>query len=478
MKTLILCSNPGVPLEPITKLLEHAGLSKGLNSKKKDQSFEQWHEQVFDANGQDCSGLFIKQPLKPGKNWQNKAERLLHANKSNKQWYWSASKAGWLLDFWEELEPQHRFALIYSPPQIGICQSLLNVSKKNANLETIIQNWINYHKELLRFYHSHKKKCILVSYQQCLAYPDKFIKICKKNLSFNLNKKTSFQSDASVNKIQSIEQLLFYQTIKHYPEIDILFQELEASATPFCKQKKNKSVIKSNNKKQLIIVWQEYRNLKKDHRKIEQYEQQTKELEIENELLLLQMHQVQEELELYFLKYQDLEHLTQSNGIIASIDQTIENDLPIKTQLIQIKHEADGLGVNLINLQFQKQIWPKYHLKIIQSFVIYDQTTLATIKLPQQTNNFLPLKTWPPQTADKFGAYWAINTELLENEMTHSSFYPEDIVFLHALLEQLPKWLKSLENNTNEENSRWSNYYHVIEEIKPTLDSVFELQKN
>jgi hypothetical protein len=477
MKTLILCSSPGVPLEPITKLLEHAGLSKGLNSKKKDQSFEQWHEQIFDANGQDCSGLFINQPLKPGKNWQNKAERLLHANISNKQWYWSASKAGWLLDFWEELEPQHRFVLIYSPPQFGICQSLLKVSKKDANLETIIQNWINYHKELLRFYHSHKKKCILVNYQQCLAYPNKFIKICKKNLSFNLNKKTSFQSDASANKMQSIEQLLFRLTAKHYPRIDLLFQELEASATPLSKQEKSQPVVKCDYKEQLINAWKNYRNLKAEHNGIVQYKQQNKEYETENELMLLQLHQVQEELEHYFLKYQELDQNSQSTGIIAFIEQKMQIDLPIQTQLIQVKQDSNGLHIDLINLQWQDQIWPQYHLQIIQSSIIYNQTNPATIRLPQQANNLLPLKTWPPQTADKSGAYWAINSDLLKSELTHSNFYPEDISFLHALLEQLPQWLQMLEKTIRVQNEHWFVYYQVIEEIKLVLDSVFKLQE-
>jgi len=156
MKILTVCSSPNVSLEPITTLLEHSGLSKGLDSEEKNQSYEQWHEQVFDAYEQDSSGLFIKQPLTPGKVWQDMAGQLIHANLTKKQWYWSASKAGWLLDFWHELEPQHRFALIYSPPQIGISQCVLNASEQNTNIETAIQSWIHYHFELLRFYRSHQ----------------------------------------------------------------------------------------------------------------------------------------------------------------------------------------------------------------------------------------------------------------------------------------------------------------------------------
>lgn len=477
MKILTVCSSPEVSLDPITTLLEQAGLSKGLNSKEKDQSYEQWHEQVFDVYEQDSSGLFIKQQLNPGKIWQDMAVQLLHANLTQKQWYWSASKAGWLLDFWDTLEPQHRFALIYSPPQVGISQCLLKVSQQNANLETVIQNWINYHIELLRFYRSRQEKCILVNYQQCLAYPGEFIRVCKQNLSFDINENTSLQIDSTANQIQNIEEVFFQLTAKHYPEIELLFQELEVSATPFSKQEDSQPGVKSDYKEQLTNAWQDYRNLKAKQNEIEQCKQQIKEQETENELMLLQLNQVQEELEHYFLKFQDLEQNPHTNGIIAFIDQKTDIELPIQAQLIQVKQESNGLEVDLINLQWQEQIWTRYHLQIIQSCVVYGQTSLATIKLPQQTNNFLPLKTWPPQTADKSGAYWAINTDLLVSEMTHSSFYPEDIAFLHTLLEQLPHWLSTLENSMNVKNSHWSEYYQVIEEIKPALDSVFELQK-
>ncbi len=691
MKILTVCSSPDVSLEPITKLLEHSGLSKGLNSEEKNQSYEQWHEQVFDAYEQDGSGLFIKQPLSPGKVWQDMAGQLIYANLTKKQWYWSASKAGWLLDFWHELEPQHRFALIYSPPHVGISQCLLNASEQNADVEIVIQNWINYHFELLRFYRSRQDKCILVNYQQCLAYPGEFIQACKQHLSLDFDEDASLQIDSTVNQMQNIEAVLFNLITKRYPEIDLLFQELEASATPFCKQEESPAALLPDAKEQLAIVWQDYRKFKAQHAddieikhhlqqelgelqqtfekeselvlsqlhqlekelefktlKIEQiekekeqetqglqnkvktleetkaalekqkvqetqtlqneigkyqqqnkehetenelmllqlhqvqeeleaqflktqkieterekekhtlqesikkqqeakaalekqknqetqalqnkvktletakitlekqktqetqalqnkvktleetkaalekqkvqetqtlqneigkYQQQNKEHETENELMLLQLHQVQEELEHYFIKYQEQEQNVQSNGILAFIEQKTESDSAIQAQLIQVKQGSNGLGVDLINLQWQEQTWPQYHLQIIEPRIIHDQTSLAAIKLPQQTNDLLPLKTWPPQTADESGAYWAINSDLLASEMTHSSFYPEDIAFLHALLKQLPQWLKTLETTQRVKNNDWSEYYQAIEEIKPALENVFKLQK-
>lgn len=524
MKILIVCSSPYVKLEPVMQLLENAGLAKALNSKENKQSFEQWHEQVFDAYEQDSSGLLINQPLKPGKVWQDMAGQLIHANLSKKQWVWSASKAGWLLDFWHELEPQHRFAMLYSPPQVGISQCLPQVSEQSQDLDSIIKSWMNYHLELLRFYRSHQEQCILVNVQKCLAFPDEFIRICKHYLSFDFEEQLLSQIESSDSEMQYEGDVLFHLIAKQYPDINNLFQELEASATPFEKSIERQQIAQNDGKKQLEIIWQERRRLKtqqaeedeirtqlqqtldsqisktqkiesekkqeilvlqenikkleveiKQQNEKEQYSQQNQDSETENELLLLQLHQVQEELEHYFLKYQELEQQTKSNGIIAFIEQN--SGLALKAQLIQVKQESNSIRIELMNLQWQEQTWPRYYLYIIPSSIIYDQTSQATIKLPLQSNNFLPLKTWPPQTADESGAYWAINNDLLEGEMTHSNFYPEDIAFLHALLEQLPQWLKTLENNVHLENSYWSEYYQVIEAIKPVLDNVFEFQQ-
>ena len=262
MKILTICSSPCVPLVPLTRLLETAGLSRGLNSIESNQSYEQWHDQVFEAYEQDCSGLLMKQALSPGKVWQDMASRLIYANLSKKQWYWADSRAGWLLDFWHELEPQHRFALIYTPPQLAISQCLLQVDAQNSSLETAVKSWINYHFELLRFYRSHQDKCILVNLESCLAYPDAFIQICKQHLGFDIDELPALKNERLLQKVSGIEALLFQVIVKQYPEINNLFQELEASATPFLQQIDAPNLIEVSDQEQLANICQDYRSLK------------------------------------------------------------------------------------------------------------------------------------------------------------------------------------------------------------------------
>ena len=551
MKILTICSSPFVSLLPITQLLEKSGLQKGLNSTGNNQSYEQWHEQVFDAYEQDDSGLFTNKALSPGKVWQDMAGQLIHANLSKKQWYWSASKAGWLLDFWNTIEPQHRFVLVFSSPQIGISQSLINSKTEEIDIECVVKNWINYYVELLQFYRKHQEKCILVNLTQCLSYPAEFIALCKENLGIDVDplSKTSPLSAST----QAIEDELFLHIATNYPEVNTLFQELEASATPFSKQGDNLLSKPTDSKEQLTSAWQAYRQLKIQQNedaeiktKLQQdaeaqkqsleetikqneeqgkenellliqlhqvqeeleaqflklkkfedennqekqvlkkithqnetntFKQKTTELEAENELMLLQLHQVQEELEHYFLKHQELERQVQSNNIITFLEK--DSKAPLHAQLIQVKQTADSLSIDLINLQWERQTWADYNLQLIKGSVVYDETvTQPAIKLPIQKNNLLPLKTWPPQTADEAGAYWIIDNDLFEAEFKHSHLHPEDIAFLNALIHQLPGWLKTVETMLQIKNNPWGEYYQIVEEMKPAVDAVFSFQKD
>ncbi|MCK5355826.1 MAG: hypothetical protein KAJ63_11950, partial [Methyloprofundus sp.] len=228
MKILTICSSPYVSLKPVTELLEDAGLPRGENSVAKNQSYEQWHKQVFEAYEYDCSGMLVSNPLKPGKVWQDMASQLIQDNLSKTQWYWSDSKAGWLLDFWHLLEPQQRFALIYSPPQLGISQCLLHVDEQMADIEIIVKNWINYHFELLRFYRRHQDKCILVNLQRCIEQPAEFIRVCQQHLGLEIEEQLSVDNLQSLNQLSGIESVLFDLIVKKYPEINGLYQEMEA----------------------------------------------------------------------------------------------------------------------------------------------------------------------------------------------------------------------------------------------------------
>jgi hypothetical protein len=190
----------------------------------------------------------------------------------------------------------------------------------------------------------------------------------------------------------------------------------------------------------------------------------------------LQLHQVQEELEHYFLKYQELESSSRSNKLFISIEQEKENNLPLCVQLIQVDDELGILNINLINLRWKEHNWPQYSLKIISSDISDNQIKQPSIRLPEQKNNLLPLKTWPPQTADESGAYWEIDSDLLSDEMTNSHFYTEDIAFLYQLFEQLPLWLKVLEKTNHSTHDDWSSYYQAIDELKLAIDPVYKLQ--
>jgi hypothetical protein len=636
MKILTVCSSPYTSLESITRILDQAGLDQGKESSH-HQSYQQWHHQVFDAYEQDMTGLLTEKLLQPGKVWQNMASELVYANLDKKQWYWSDSKAAWLLDFWSDLEPQHRFALIYSPPQLGISQGILHPDTQNVALETVIKSWIQYNTELLRYYHQHKDKCILVNVEQCLANPNEFITLCQQSFGLTFNKQT-LVPELKPNHLQSLETELFGAILKEYPQIEPLYQELKTSATLFpqpiphdetidskeyadilwCHYKKiiqttqRNFILKTQNPQELDSLKHNIKDLTKKTKKLEtekaslnkqiatsnkalqekitaletekiafekkkatehqalleklkeeqqnktkelethflksqslekqksetdkvtqdrikklesekaslnkqiatsnkalqekitaletekiafekkkvtehqallkklkaEQQNKTKEAESENELMLLQLHQVQEELEHYFLKYQELENSHQNKPILGLITSPLENDF-FRAQVIQVEQTSLGLGVELINLQSSQQLWKSYQLTLIKSASLdEDDITQAALKLPLQDNNLLPLQTWPPQVADDKGAYWLIDLRLLEKESMQSYLHPEDINFLYYLVKNISLWLKALEVNYPLQHNDWDEYYETLNILEMKLYSIVQLHQN
>ena len=68
---------------------------------------------------------------------------------------------------------------------------------------------------------------------------------------------------------------------------------------------------------------------------------------------------------------------------------------------------------------------------------------------------------------------WQNAVDLIQRELSNFQFYPEDIVFLAALIQQLPDWLKLAQ----QDKSKQQQYYQIISDLQPALQSVLELQK-
>ncbi len=99
----------------------------------------------------------------PGKAWQLIAADLVIANAEKSPWGWADPRNIHFLDFWCDLDPTCRFILIYGSPAQSLAQSLKSGSCLASDVKHHLRRWSQYHDALLRFYQHNHDKSILVN---------------------------------------------------------------------------------------------------------------------------------------------------------------------------------------------------------------------------------------------------------------------------------------------------------------------------
>jgi hypothetical protein len=349
-------------LEIAYDILIQAGLARPQRSRHESLSPEELHEKLFKANDLDLDGLNAQSALVPGKIWQALAVDLFMGNMDQADWGWADARSVWLLDFWKELDAQIRFVLMYSAPEIAIGRMLRDRRTRSSDVATLVASWKAYHEEMLRFYNRNADRCLLVNMATVLHGAESFVE--KVNTTFHLNLgEVLSQEQADRGSVSAIAATLAKTLIEDQEEAHALYRELESTAdiadhqgiasgaeniralAEYCELLA--SIDKANAKirqheedtgklrdeqgklsdelqmqtRQLTQAQGEYAKLAKDYAELKGQLQdltlQLKdavskdpenqaELVQENELLLLQLHQVQEELEQYYLKWKEL----------------------------------------------------------------------------------------------------------------------------------------------------------------------------
>lgn len=406
MKIIATCGHPHSGYDFVGNLLKSAGVNSAELSKSEALSVEDIHHRIYkmyDLNQDN----FIKSNPELGSICQEFAKDLLMANLNHHQWGWSDSKTVGLLEFWKDFDPQTRFILVYSSPEFAIAYMMQQQIKMPSNLGAIISSWVSYNEELLSFYNRNRERCVLVNIGTVFADVGGFINGLNEKLDFTLNKSNLDNSNllslkpsnvaeqlASdlIDEVKSInfskdknsdEGILelgegYTDLIKMDEEKDIsllfrnaeqLFQEMESSSelssilVPINNGKPEKKLAafreyadllsklgslekeKESLESRLPLLEDKSKELKIFETKTLKLTKQSQELKDENELLLLQLHQVQEELEHYFLSSQDL----------SMKQKELEEKLDKKGEVPP--YELSGINIDLRKDSFEGGNW-------------------------------------------------------------------------------------------------------------------------
>jgi len=293
-------------------------------------------------------------PLKVAPVWHGMALDLMLGNLEQTLWGWSDPKSIYSLDYWCQLDDNLKFVLVYDASQ----QALMKAAENNNNLSSTIvehhlNNWMAYNGALLAFFLRNRNRCLLVSTQQVKLNAEACLQQLQPLLSTPLlsvaetkseevsyvvtTDESSFTAPTShsllpIQKLSElaniagldaketqdvlhaniVEHYLLDQLISDYPASQDLYAELQSAANlplqlEYHEKLKPQQVWE-------ILVQQRLRNAELASGLHKAYIGMSKTLELsvseqtrEGELLLSQLHQVQEELEKQCLQKAEIE---------------------------------------------------------------------------------------------------------------------------------------------------------------------------
>lgn len=185
MNILIASAAPYSGLEHCLPLLQQAGLSAALPAASPAGNIgpNDWHTRLLAAQG--LTGL-LQTPtttLAVGKMWEELAINLLLANMNQSTWGLADERATWVLPFWAGVDPQTRFALGHVP--LGQAVALYRLAQPEATdegIHTLAQAWVAWNTELLAFAQKMGNRAVLFNLHEATQHPLRLAHTCAKKL--------------------------------------------------------------------------------------------------------------------------------------------------------------------------------------------------------------------------------------------------------------------------------------------------------
>ncbi len=380
MNIILTCAFPHPGHELPHQILEAAGLMPARPSRRENMTPAQLHRSILKAHRidgthkGDSSGVRI---LSPGKLWQDLAVDLFLGNLENETWGWVEPAAIHLLDYWRRFDPQIGFVLAYSSPAAVLGGLLRGRPADDEEIGRILLDWCHFNTELLRFYHANRDCCLLVNADAIDQHSQAFVeRVASK---FNLGQRVTWTDGKPLPERPADARLLEFLALQLVQNADTarsLYDELESTADLPAVESWQNTIDKWDDYARVLqssaaglvaakeqidtlvatVASQETRCTQLESEKsalagrhedamklaeeLKKLKDQHQEQQQENELLLLQLHQVQEELERYFLENQRLKDT--ATPVPAVPVPVAARDNPLAEVLYDLRKEIDG----------------------------------------------------------------------------------------------------------------------------------------
>jgi hypothetical protein len=174
--------------------------------------------------------------------------------------------------------------LFYSRPE----PFLVRAMSAETSASMALESWCTASRSMLEAIHRYRSRAVLFNAESALTSAAAFKEVCRER--FRLEGRSEDKASVAAQEpMADIHRLIAAQMVVQSVDVQDLLDELEASAVP----SDTLSVMPHVNCDDALAEWRG--------------QGESDQLKEENELLLLQLHQVQEELESYYLQLQEAE---------------------------------------------------------------------------------------------------------------------------------------------------------------------------
>lgn len=235
----------------------------------------------------------------------------------------------------ENLEARQREAdppaalLFYTRPE----KILAHAMERDEDPAAALAEWSASAERVLQAYRRNRRNAMILDVEEAAVAPQAFLRALAERLQLSMPAEppAAEQDETEGGPTDPVIALIATQWVTADPQVAPMFAELAASTLPLRHPASPQHGDCAN-------VWQEYRTALQERRD----DSRVQELQEENELLLLQLHQVQEELESYYLEAKDKEEQQRKAA------EEAEN---LKKRRDELKRDNDSLQERVARLE-------------------------------------------------------------------------------------------------------------------------------
>jgi hypothetical protein len=363
-QSLIIVGHPMTDLKVVEEVLQGIGMVPAKVSLHQGLSPSDVSSHLLKRAGivPDYSQKIDQLSLAPL--WQILALDLFMGNSETGFWGWSDPQSIYLLDYWHTTVPTMHFILVYESLESVLIRATAGQELKSEAIERLSVEWKCFYSELLRFYHRHRTRCLLIHGEQVCADPGQLDDLLESRFNYTLVPRNNTTPIEII--LDPLEAALALSLIGEQQAWSCAYAELESQADlPLFRTKTNDAIAPWNSLCHLRNRIRQHQGdlerlfienggfkqkLEVLHAEKSKFEIGYNEQKEESELLTIQLHQVQEELERLFIENggfkQKLEvlHAEKSKFEIGYNEQKEESEL-LTIQLHQVQEELERIFI-------------------------------------------------------------------------------------------------------------------------------------